>query len=59
MDLLCDKIVRMFGVSEEEAVAAVEGSAIQALIAEEPEWVDHVALSTWAEMVYIEMLGGR
>ena len=55
-DLLSNKIVSMFGVSKEQAVFAIQHSAIQKLIREEPEYVDHVPLSSWAEEVHKEML---
>lgn len=55
-DLLSNKIVSMFGVSKERAVFAIQHSAIQKLIREEPEYVDHVPLSSWAEEVHKEML---
>lgn len=54
-DLLSDKIVAMYGVSKEAAASAVQHSAIQALIREEPEYVDHVPLSNWAEEIHEEM----
>lgn len=54
-DLLCDKIVSMFGVSKERAADAVSRSAIQTLIHENPDYVDHVPLSCWAEEVHTEM----
>lgn len=53
--LLSDKIVSMFGVSKERAADAVKKSAIQTLISENPEYVDHVPLSCWAEEVHAEM----
>lgn len=55
-DLLASKIVDMFGVSREQAAFAIQKSAIQKLIREEPEYVDHVPLSSWAEEVHREML---
>ena len=55
-ELLSNKIVSMFGVSKEQAVFAIQNSAIQKLIREEPEYVDHVPLSSWAEEVHKEML---
>lgn len=55
-NLLSDKIVSMFGVSKERATHAVNNSAIQDLIREDPEYVDHVPLYSWAEDVYEEML---
>ena len=54
-ELLSDEIVSMFGVSKESAVVAVNGSAIQNLIRENPDYVDHVPLSCWAEEVHAEM----
>lgn len=54
-DLLSNEIVSMFGVSKERAVAAVSKSAIQTLIRENPDYVDHVPLSCWAEEVHAEM----
>lgn len=54
-ELLSQKIVAMYGVSKEQANRAVQNSAIQALIRGEPEYVDHVPLSSWAEEVYEEM----
>ena len=54
-ELLSQKIVAMYGVSKEQANRAVQNSAIQTLIREEPEYVDHVPLSSWAEEVYEEM----
>jgi hypothetical protein len=55
-NLLSDKIVSMFGVSKERAAHAVRNSAIQDIIREDPEYVDHVPLYSWAEDVYEEML---
>lgn len=55
LELLSNKIVSMFGVSKAQADSAVQKSAIQAMIREEPEYVDHVPLSSWAEDVYEEM----
>lgn len=54
-DLLSNEIVSMFGVSKERAVAAVSKSEIQTLIRENPDYVDHVPLSCWAEEVHEEM----
>ena len=54
-ELLSEEIVEMFGVSKELAVNAVENSAIQRLIRDCPEYVDHVPLSSWAEDVHAEM----
>lgn len=54
-DLLSNEIVSMFGVSKELAMDAVNNSAIQALIRENPDYVDHVPLSCWAEEVHAEM----
>lgn len=54
-NLLSDEIVSMYGVSKEQAVVAVNHSAIQTLIRENPEYVDHVPLSCWAEEVHAEM----
>lgn len=55
LGLLSDKIVAMYDVSKEQADYAVQHSAIQKLIREEPEYVDHVPLSCWAEEVHTEM----
>lgn len=55
-ELLSNKIVAMFGVSKSQADRAVAHSAIQKLIREEPEYVDHVPLSAWAEEVHREFL---
>lgn len=55
-ELLSNKIVTMYGVSKEQANRAVQNSAIQTLIREESEYVDHVPLSSWAEEVYEEMM---
>ncbi len=55
-ELLGNKIMAMYGISEDEANYAVQNSAIQALIREEPEYVCHVSLSDWAEEVHEEML---
>lgn len=54
-NLLSDEIVSIYGVSKEQAVVAVNHSAIQTLIRENPEYVDHVPLSCWAEEVHAEM----
>lgn len=54
-ELLSQKIVSMYDVSKEQANHAVQNSAIQILIREEPEYVDHVPLSSWAEEVHEEM----
>ena len=55
-ELLSNKIVVMYGISKEQANHAVQNSAIQTLIREEPEYVDHVPLSSWAEEVYEEIM---
>ena len=55
-ELLSNKIVVMYGVSKEQANHAVQNSAIQTLIREEPEYIDHVPLSSWAEEVYEEIM---
>lgn len=55
-ELLSNKIVAMFGVSKTQADLAVQHSAIQRLIREEPEYVDHVPLASWAEEVHREFL---
>lgn len=54
-ELLSNEIVSMFGVSKERATEAVNRSAIQKLIREDPDYVDHVPLSSWAEEVHAEM----
>lgn len=54
-ELLSNEIVAMYGVSKDEANIAIQNSAIQTLIREEPEYVDHVSLSCWAEEVHTEM----
>lgn len=46
----------MYGISKEQTNRAVQNSAIQTLIREESEYVDHVPLSSWAEEVYEEMM---
>lgn len=58
-ELLSNKIVTMYGVSKEQSNRAVQNSAIQTLIREEPEYVDHVPLSSWAEEVYEEMIHNK
>ena len=55
-ELLSNKIVIMHGISKEQANRAVQNSAIQTLIRKEPEYVDHVPLSSWAEEVYEEIM---
>lgn len=55
-ELLSQKIVKMFGVSKEQADSAIQKSAIQKMIREAPEYVDHVPLSSWAEEVYQESI---
>ena len=57
--LFSNKIVVMYGISKEQANRAVQNSAIQTLIREEPEYVDHVPLSSWAEEVYDEMMSNK
>ena len=58
-ELLSNKIVAIYGISKELANYAVQNSAIQTLIREEPEYVDHVPLSSWAEEVYEEMIHNK
>ena len=58
-ELLSNKIVAIYGISKELANYAVQNSAIQILIREEPEYVDHVPLSSWAEEVYEEMIHNK
>lgn len=41
-NLLSDEIVSIYGVSKEQAVVAVNHSAIQTLIRENPEYVDRM-----------------
>lgn len=55
-DLLVKKLISMFAMSYQDAVIAVESSAIQQLIDEDPKYVDHVPLSSWAEDVYKEYI---
>ena len=54
-ELLINQIVSMFNVSKEDAVRAVNDSAIQIIIDEYPSYVDHVPISAWAEDIYNEM----
>lgn len=54
-ELLSNKIVTLYGISKEQADYAISNSAIQTLIREEPEYVNHVPLSSWAEEVYEEV----
>lgn len=58
-ELLSNKIVAIYGASKEQANCAVQNSAIQTLIREEPEYIDHVPLSDWAEEVYEEMMRNK
>ena len=58
-ELLSNKIVAIYDISKELANYAVQNSAIQILIREEPEYVDHVPLSSWAEEVYEEMFNNN
>lgn len=55
LELLGNKMVVMFGLSKEDADHAIQNSAIQTLIREEPEYVDHVPISSWAEEIHREM----
>ena len=57
--LFSNKIVVMYGISKKQANRAVQNSAIQTLIREEPEYADHVPLSSWAEEVYDEMMSNK
>ena len=57
--LLSNKIAMMYGISKEQANHAVQNSAIQTLIRDEPEYVNHVPLSSWAEEVYDEMMRNK
>jgi hypothetical protein len=54
-ELLSEKIVSMFNVTKECADYAVENSAIQKLLDEIPDYVDHVPLEAWAYEVYNEL----
>ena len=58
-ELLSNKIVIMYDISKEQANHAVQNSAIQTLIREEPKYVDHVPLSSWVEEVYEEMIRNK
>lgn len=57
--LLVDKIVDMYGADRKLVEDWVPKSAIQELIDECPEYVDHVALQEWASDVYNEMLNNQ
>ena len=54
-ELLSKKIVSMFSVTKECADYAVKNSAIQKLLDEIPDYVDHVPLEEWACQVYNEL----
>lgn len=53
-ELLSNKIVAMFSVTKEYADCAIQNSAIQNLLDEIPDYVDHVPLEEWAYEVYNE-----
>lgn len=55
--LLSEEMVQVYGISAEQAAVAIRSSAIQRLVREHPEYVDHVSLSDWAKEVYTEYLG--
>lgn len=55
-ELLSKKIVSMFSVTKEYADCVVQNSAIQTLLDEIPDYVDHVPLEAWACEVYNESL---
>lgn len=61
MELLAGKMVQQYGLHLQDVKVAIALSAIQTLIREEPEYVDTMPLSYWADAVYKEMLrkGGR
>lgn len=52
ISLLCAKIVAMYSVSLEVARKAVEDCGMKQLFCENPEYVDHVPLSSWAKQIY-------
>lgn len=54
--LLIDEIIEMYGADRALVESWISKSAIQKLIDEDPEYVDHIPLSSWAEEVYEEML---
>ena len=53
-ELLSKKIISMFNVTKEYADCAVKNSAIQKLLDDIPDYVDHVPLEGWACEVYNE-----
>ena len=55
LQLLAEKIVAMYGLSLEVVKFAIKDSAINALLDEYPEYVDHMSLASLAENVYREM----
>ena len=50
--LLCAKIVAMYSVSMEVARKAVDDCKIKELFCDNPEFVDHVPLSSWAQQIF-------
>lgn len=58
-ELLAEKIAQMYGIDLERARFSVAESAIQKLLDEMPEYVDHVPLYSWAEDVHEEMLRNK
>lgn len=55
LQLLAEEIVAMYGLSLEAVNLAIKGSAINALLDEYPEYVDHMPLASLAENVHREM----
>ena len=55
-ELLAEKIVQVYGIDLNRARYGVAESAIQNLLEEISEYVDHVPLYSWAEDVYEEMV---
>lgn len=55
-DLLAMKISEVYGVDLVRAKIGVLESGIQRIIDEDPEYVDHIPLLSWAQDVYAEMI---
>lgn len=54
-EMLAQKISALYGVAIDAARNAVSHSAIQDMVANNPEYVGHVSIYDWAEEVYHEM----
>ena len=59
INLIAEEIEDMYGCTEKEARKAVRKSEVVKLLDEQPEFVDHVPLSSWTESIWAGKLSRR